>query len=163
VARAREEVTRGVVYDASWARIPYPGGDVDEGRGACTDLVIRGFRAAGVDLQAAVHEDILRAPEAYRAYVPHADATIDHRRVGPLLVYLRRHARRITGNDYRAGDVVVLSFEPCPRCGPAHIGLVSDRIGPRGVPLLLHNMGPTAREDDVLDAWTELGHFRLLP
>jgi uncharacterized protein YijF (DUF1287 family) len=40
--------------------------------------------------------------------------------------------------------------------------VVSDRIGPRGIPLLLHNMGPTAREDDVLDAWTELGHFRLL-
>ena len=162
VARARDEVARGVTYDAEWARIAYPMGDVDPSRGACTDLVVRAERAAGFDLQALVHEDIPRAPLAYRPYVTTSDATIDHRRVGPLLVYLRRHARSLpVDRDYAPGDIVVLSFDACPHCGPQHIGLVSDRIGPRGLPLLLHNMGPTAREDDTLDAWTRLGHFRL--
>jgi hypothetical protein len=162
VARARDEVSRAVTYDAEWARLPYPMGDVDPSRGACTDLVVRAERAAGLDLQVAVHEDTLRAPDAYRAYVATSDATIDHRRVGPLLIYLRRHARSLpVERDYAPGDIVVLSFDACPRCGPQHIGIVSDRIGSRGLPLLLQNMGPTAREDDVLDTWTRLGHFRL--
>jgi hypothetical protein len=39
---------------------------------------------------------------------------------------------------------------------------VSDKLGPRNIPLLIHNMGPTPREDDTLDAWTHLGHFRIL-
>jgi uncharacterized protein len=163
ISRARDEVTRGVAYDADWERIGYPMGDVDQAHGACTDLVVRAMRAAGLDLQRLVHEDVVRAPAAYRTYVTQPDATIDHRRVGPLLVYLRRHARSVpVDNDFAPGDIVVVSFDACPRCGPQHIAVVSDRLGPRGVPLLIHNMGPTAREDDTLDAWTRLGHFRLL-
>jgi uncharacterized protein YijF (DUF1287 family) len=38
---------------------------------------------------------------------------------------------------------------------------VSDRKGPRGLPLVLHNIGPKPSEDDRLDAWTVLGHFRV--
>ena len=163
VARAREEVTRGVLYDPSWHTMPYPGGDVDPGLGVCTDVVIRGYRAAGIDFQKLVHEDVMSSAASYEPWVKKPDATIDHRRVGPLLTYLRRHARSLPANaDYAPGDVVVISFTACPACGPQHVGVVSDRLGPRGVPLLIHNMGPTPREDDTLDSWTHLGHFRLL-
>jgi uncharacterized protein YijF (DUF1287 family) len=141
----------------------YPNGDIDPTLGVCTDVVIRGYRAAGVDFQKLVHEDVLRAESAYEPWVKKPDATIDHRRVGPLLTYLRRHARSLAvDKDYAAGDIVVISFTACPACGPQHIGVVSDKVGPRGVPLLIHNMGPTPREDDTLDAWTHLGHFRVL-
>jgi hypothetical protein len=44
VIGAREEVTRGVLYDASYRQIKYPGGDVPPEGGACTDVVIRAFR-----------------------------------------------------------------------------------------------------------------------
>ncbi|HEY1954135.1 MAG TPA: DUF1287 domain-containing protein [Polyangiaceae bacterium] len=176
IARAREEVARRVSYDPSYVGLHYPGGDVDASTGVCTDVVIRSYRAAGFDFQKLVHEDVLRAPKAYEPWVKTPDANIDHRRVGPLLVYLRRHARSLpvdapcarrpgcagSADDYAAGDIVVISFEACPACNPAHIGVVSDKIGPRGIPLLIHNMGPTPREDDTLDAWTRLGHFRLL-
>jgi uncharacterized protein YijF (DUF1287 family) len=163
VARAREEVARGVSYDPAWHPMHYPNGDVDASIGVCTDVVIRGYRAAGVDLQKLVHEDVMRAPTTYERWVKTPDATIDHRRVGPLLTYLRRHARSLpVTSDFAAGDVVVISFTQCPSCGPQHIGVVSDKKGPRGVPLLIHNMGPTPREDDTLDAWTLLGHFRVL-
>ena len=163
LARAREEVTRQVSYDPSYVSLHYPGGDVSPDTGVCTDVVIRSYRAAGIDFQKLVHEDVLRAPKAYDPWVKTPDANIDHRRVGPLMVYLRRHARSLpVDRDYAAGDIVVISFEPCPACNPAHIGVVSDKIGPRGIPLLIHNMGPTPREDDTLDAWTHLGHFRLL-
>ena len=173
VARAREEVARGVSYDPGYFAMKYPGGDLDPSLGVCTDVVIRGYRAAGIDFQKLVHEDVLRAPRAYEPWVKTPDANIDHRRVGPLLVYLRRHARSLPlARDWAAGDVVVISFNACPSsllrggrpdgCNPAHIGVVSDKTGPRGIPLLIHNMGPTPREDDTLDAWTHLGHFRVL-
>jgi uncharacterized protein YijF (DUF1287 family) len=163
VARAREEVTRGVSYDPAWYPMRYPGGDVDSSLGVCTDVVVRGYRAAGVDLQKLVHEDVLRAGAAYVPWVKTPDASIDHRRVGPLLTYLRRHARALpVDGDYAAGDIVVISFNACPSCSPQHVGVVSDKLGPRKLPLLIHNMGPTPREDDTLDAWTHLGHFRVL-
>ena len=163
VARARDEVTRGVEYDPSWFPMKYPGGDLDPHLGVCTDVVIRGYRAAGIDFQKLVHEDVLRAPAAYVPWVKKPEATIDHRRVGPMLVYLRRHARALPVNaDWAPGDIVVISFTACPACSPQHVGVVSDKKGPRGIPLLIHNMGPTPREDDTLDAWTHLGHFRLL-
>jgi uncharacterized protein YijF (DUF1287 family) len=164
LARAREEVTRAVSYDPSWYSISYPNGDVAPAIGVCTDVVIRGYRAAGVDFQKLVHEDVLRAPEAYKPWVKIPDATIDHRRVGPLMTYLRRHATRLSNDDeasYQAGDVVVISFNACPACSPQHVGIVSDKRGPRGLPLLIHNMGPTPREDDTLDAWTRIGHYRV--
>ena len=133
----------------------------------CTDVVIRSLRTTGVDLQQLVHEDILRRPTAY-ATVTRPDRNIDHRRVSPMLVYLRAHATTLprTFDDaslatWQPGDVVVWAFHACPACNPDHVGIVSDRKGPRGIPLVLHNIGPTPSEDDRLDEWTVLGHFRV--
>jgi uncharacterized protein YijF (DUF1287 family) len=179
VARAREEIARHVVYDAAYFRLSfhegkdtgrtvYPGGDLDPNRGVCTDVVIRALREVGVDLQEKVHQDILAHRSAY-PQVHDPDANIDHRRVGPLLIFLRAHAENIAvpkdgvlrQGDFRPGDVVVWAFRRAPMSTPDHIGLVSDTMGPRGLPLVLHNIGPKPTEDDVLDAWTMLGHFRL--
>jgi uncharacterized protein YijF (DUF1287 family) len=171
VARAREEIARAVVYDPAYFRLTfqdekdtgrmvYPGGDLDPARGVCTDVVIRSLRAAGVDLQSRVHEDILARRAAYPS-VAAPDANIDHRRVGPLLVYLRAHAKTIEAGDWQPGDIVVWAFRPPPHSTPDHVGVVSDRLGKRGLPLALHNIGPKPTEDDVIDAWTVLGHFRL--
>jgi hypothetical protein len=57
---ARREVKNRTYYDASYAAISYPGGDVSSDRGACTDVVIRAFRNAGIDLQQLIHEDMAR-------------------------------------------------------------------------------------------------------
>ena len=167
VARARLEVSRAVTYDSAWFAIPYPNGDPAPDRGVCTDVVIRSLRRTGTDLQQLVHEDILRRPEAY-ATVKRPDRNIDHRRVSPMLVYLRAHATALPTTfdgpslaTWQPGDVVVWAFRPCPACNPDHVGIVSDALGPRGVPLVLHNIGPVPSEDDRLDAWTVLGHFRV--
>src|SRR5215831_11540850 len=45
-------------YDPSYVRIKYPNGDVPMDRGACTDVIVRAFRKAGIDLQKDVHEDM---------------------------------------------------------------------------------------------------------
>ena len=50
-AAALERTTHHVRYDGRYRRIPYPGGDVPDGIGVCTDLVVRSYRALGIDLQ----------------------------------------------------------------------------------------------------------------
>jgi uncharacterized protein YijF (DUF1287 family) len=40
--------------------------------------------------------------------------------------------------------------------------VVSDRVGKRDYPLILHNAGPRATEEDALDAWPLVGHFRVV-
>jgi uncharacterized protein YijF (DUF1287 family) len=51
IVAARDEVGRGVRYDASYRVLAYPGGDPPKDRGACTDVLIRAFRANKIDLQ----------------------------------------------------------------------------------------------------------------
>lgn len=167
VARARLEVTRAVTYDSSWFPIAYPNGDPAPDKGVCTDVVIRSLRIAGIDLQQRIHEDILQRPAVYTT-VTRPDRTIDHRRVTPMLTYLRAHATSLpmtfdspAAASWEPGDIVVWAFRPCPACNPDHVGIVSDRKGARGLPLVLHNIGPVPSEDDRLDAFTVLGHFRL--
>ena len=58
VAAAHAQIGITLVYDPSYVRLDYPGGDVPPERGVCADVVIRALRAIGLDLQRAVHEDM---------------------------------------------------------------------------------------------------------
>ena len=64
-AAALERTHHAVRYDGAYVRIAYPGGDVPAGTGACTDEVIRAYRAVGIDLQKEVHEDMAANFSAY--------------------------------------------------------------------------------------------------
>ena len=68
-------------------------------RGVCSDVVVRALRAAGVDLQEEVHEDMSRAFSAYPALwgSTRPDSNIDHRRVANLMAYFRRRGLGGTG------------------------------------------------------------------
>ena len=55
---AEERAEYDIRYDPSYYPLDYPGGDVPEDRGVCTDVVIRAFRALNIDLQVKVHEDM---------------------------------------------------------------------------------------------------------
>src|SRR5882724_1009481 len=59
----QSKVTTG--YDPSWIKIDYPNGDVPSDTGVCSDVVVRAFRKAGIDLQKEVHEDMQRAWSEY--------------------------------------------------------------------------------------------------
>ena len=163
VEGARLSVERAPRYDGSWVRLPYPGGDPGWAIGVCSDVVIRAFRHAGIDLQRLVHEDILAAPGAYRIVRP--DPSIDHRRVANLAVFFRRHAETLpTARDWEPGDIVIWSLSGSG--WPNHIGIVSDRRGPSGDPLVIHHFPRTARfsgrpeASDCLHTWRILHHFR---
>ncbi|MEW5763636.1 MAG: DUF1287 domain-containing protein [Acidobacteriota bacterium] len=163
LAAARSQIGVTTVYDGSYRRLPYPGGDLPAERGVCTDVLVRAFRAAGVDLQRLVHEDMTRAfsdyPNLWGLAGP--DPNIDHRRVPNLLTYFRRQGASVPvtdrPSDYLAGDVVTWRLPS----GLPHIGLVSSARAPgTDRPLVLHNIGRGTREEDVLFAYVLTGHFR---
>lgn len=166
LARAAEARTeRLVVYDPSYVSIPYPMGDVPDGRGVCSDVVIRAFRGAGVDLQQLVHEDMRRAFSAYPKIwgLASTDRNIDHRRVPNLETFFRRRgaALPVSGDPagYLPGDVVSWRLPN----GLPHIGIVSSRRAAGGRPLMVHNIGASTRAEDMLFDFEIAGHFRFRP
>jgi uncharacterized protein YijF (DUF1287 family) len=163
VGRARAEVLRAVSYDASYMKTSgYPNGDVPLDRGACTDVVIRAMRMIGIDLQSLIHDDIVTDPAAYGLTA--ADTDVDHRRIPTMFTFMLRNTRPLTldvrkARYFRPGDIVF--FAKTRNGPPVHVGLVSDRIGPHGLPLILQNGGPKATESDSLARGIVAGHFRL--
>ncbi len=161
-AAATERAKSKVTYDPAYFRIPYPGGDVPAGQGVCTDVVIRSYRAVGIDLQKEVHEDMAGHFEAYPKIfgLKHPDANIDHRRVPNLEVFFRRKGRALPVTkkraDYAPGDIVSWNLPG----GRKHIGLVSDKKPWFGNYLVMHNIGEGDVLEDVLFEWEIAGHFR---
>lgn len=165
VAAARGQVGVTVSYDAAYTALAYPDGDVDRARGVCTDVVIRALREAhGIDLQRAVHRDMARAFSAYPKTwgLKRTDRNIDHRRVGNLATLLFRVGAKVeTGTkpeDFQPGDIVT---QRLPGNLP-HIAIVSDRQSTDGLhPLVLHNIGRGAVEEDTLFVFEITGQYRL--
>ena len=163
IAGAKQQVgvTRG--YDPAYRRIPYPNGDVPRVTGVCTDVIIRAYRSAGVDLQVLVHQDMKAHFAAYPKLwgLRRPDPNIDHRRVPNLATFFTRRGGRLavtrSAAHYRPGDIVTWRLSS----GVPHIGLVSD-VPVRGTDrhLVVHNIGSGAQIEDVLFAYELTGHFR---
>jgi hypothetical protein len=161
VAAALAQIGRTTSYDPSYVRLKYPGGDVPIDRGVCTDVVVRAFRGVGIDLQVAVHEDMVRHFSVYPRYgKSRPDANIDHRRVFNLAKFFARSgtAAPVTHNaaDYLPGDVVMWDVD-----GLAHTGLVASAFADdSGRRLVVHNIGDGTQLEDILFEFPITGHFR---
>lgn len=165
VNAALERTRHSVRYDGSYHSIAYPGGDVAADTGVCTDVVIRSYRALGVDLQQRVHEDMKADFSAYPAQriwgQTKPDPNIDHRRVPNLQVFFSRHGETLNVSDdekdYQAGDIVTWML---PGNLP-HIGIVTDQKDKQsGFPLIVHNIGAGPRLEDMLFDFKITGHYR---
>lgn len=163
VAAARAQVGVTLLYDPSYRRIAYPMGDVPMERGVCSDVVIRAFRAVGIDLQQELHRDMTRHFAAYPKTwgLARPDSNIDHRRVPNLATWFKRRGYDLPVTEdaatYRPGDIVAWLLGG----GQPHIGIVSDKRSEDGArPLVIHNIGWGAREDDALFEYRVTGHFR---
>lgn len=164
VAKAAVGLTNDhVVYDPSYFSIPYPNGDVPKGKGVCTDVVIRTYRKAGLDLQKLVHEDMKANFSKYPKNwgLRSTDRNIDHRRVPNLMVFFTRKgtalSKSTTASDYKPGDIV------CWNLGGAitHIGVVSDQKSSDGKRyLIVHNIGGGQVLADCLFSYKIIGHYR---
>jgi uncharacterized protein YijF (DUF1287 family) len=163
LASAIEQTKITTGYDPSYVRIDYPGGDVPPEAGVCSDVIVRAFRNAGVDLQKEVHEDMKVAWSSYPRRWGNAepDSNIDHRRVLNLMTFLQRKgkAQPMTEDrqDYLPGDIVAWDLGG----GVPHIGIVSN-LAPESTKnfLIIHNIGAGARAEDVLFNWKITGHYR---
>jgi uncharacterized protein len=165
IAAAIEQTHHTVRYDPAYVRIPYPGGDVPADTGVCTDVVIRAYRAVGVDLQKEVHEDMLQHFEAYprerRWLSANPDSNIDHRRVPNLMVFFSRKGEHLPitsrSEDYLPGDLVTWDLGR----GVPHIGILVDHKSPQsGRLMIVHNIGQGPKMEDVLFSWKITGHYR---
>lgn len=161
VKAAQSQIGVTTRYDPSYQKLTYPGGDVPQDRGVCTDVVIRAYRQLGLDLQVLVYQDIKNNGHSYPKIwgLKRADANIDHRRVPNLAHFFQRQnaALKISthASDYQAGDIVTWML---PGNLP-HIGIVSNRKK-EDRPLIIHNIGQGTQEEDVLFAYKMTGHYR---
>jgi uncharacterized protein YijF (DUF1287 family) len=150
-------------YDPSYVALAYPGGDVPEKTGVCSDVVVRAFRKAGIDLQKEIHEDMTAARSDYPTKwgATTVDANIDHRRVLNLRAYFRRQGKSLpisdSAADYQPGDIVAWDLTN----GIDHIGIVTNMLSNSADRyLIVHNIGAGTRVEDVLFNWTIKGHYR---
>lgn len=161
---AVEQTTLTKGYDPKYVVIKYPNGDIPIEKGVCTDVVIRAFRKAGVDLQKEVHEDMAANFSVYpkKWSLQSPDANIDHRRVPNLQTFFTRRGKSlaITQNaaDYKPGDVVAWDLDGK---GLTHIGLVSNIYNENTKRyLIIHNIGGGAQAEDKIFDWKIIGHYR---
>lgn len=165
VEAARKQVGVTLFYDPAYVVLPYPNGDVPRDHGVCTDVVIRALRdGLSLDLQKLVHEDMKANFSAYPKNwgLKRPDKNIDHRRVPNLRAYFKRRGMELplpkAGEfaAYKAGDIVTCTVPP----NLPHIMIVSDKKSAAGRPLVIHNIGAGAHEEDVLAEFPITGHFR---
>ncbi|AKN30288.1 hypothetical protein Ccar_05400 [Clostridium carboxidivorans P7] len=161
VVGARKEAEKKVKYKSEY----YVGGYPPDNEGVCTDLVWRAFKDAGYNLKDMVDEDIRNHPGDYKRIEGKPDPNIDFRRVPNLYVYFKKYATSITTElkpndiknlkEWQPGDIITFDHSE-------HIAIVSDKRRTDGVPYIIHNAPPYAREGDEIMYWMPriTGHFR---
>jgi len=148
----------GDVYDADY----YVEGEPPKGRSACVDVVYYAYLETGINLRDEVDRDLRANPSIYPAK---GDYAINHRRCPNLIVWFRGFAKELTKktdkknlSEWKPGDVVFWSLT---NDGVAdHVGIISEIKTKDGIPLVIHQFPPACTEEDVLNRWTIMGHFR---
>ncbi len=164
LTNAREQLNVTKKYSQEYFTLNYPNGDPPLETGACTDVVIRAFRSAGVDLQKELHEDIKANFASYpnKWGLQRPDTNIDHRRVPNFQTFFTRRGKSIPVSlrpeSYQPGDVVSWDINGK---GMTHIGIVSHLWNERTRRyLVIHNVGGGAMAEDRLFSWKITGHYR---
>lgn len=152
VEAARAQTATFALYTPAYVKIPYPGGDVPASTGVCTDVVIRAYRALGIDLQVEIH----------KSGVGSGDTNIDHRRVEVQRKFFSNKGKALPvtkdAKDYKPGDIVTFHL-PNGWFSKTHVAIVSDKLSANGTPLIIHNRGLGVQEEDWLFAEKITGHY----
>ena len=127
---AKWQLTQDVTYDGSYRQIDYPNGDVPAHIGVCTDVIIRSYRAAGVDMQVLIYEDVkgrfeLLLSHSLQKRTAKVDPNIDHRRVHIIRKFLDKNypdAKLKSTDEYKPGDIIIW--------GNWHVGILIDEKVP---------------------------------
>lgn len=132
----------------------YNGGYPNDQYGVCTDVVSFAFVGAGYDLRQLVSDDIHNNLNNYMISKP--DSNIDFRRVKNLNVFFKNNATSLTTDieqidQWQGGDIVVFT---------KHIAIVSDKRNYHGIPYIIHNAGQPVYEEDAINRYKIIGHYR---
>ena len=152
-AAARRQTSHLVFYNPAYMKIAYPMGDVPSYMGVCTDVVVRAYRALGIDLQVLVH----------KSGAGSGDTNIDHRRVEVLRRFLARAGTSLPVTTMpRTISRATSSPTPLPNgwLSKTHIAIVAAEKSATGVPLIVHNRGWGVQAEDWLFAERITGHYR---
>ncbi len=163
VTAAKTQIGKTKTYDPAYRTMSYPMGDIPIEAGVCTDVIIRALRSAlSYDLQKQVHLDMRKNFSKYPKIwsLTRTDKNIDHRRVPNLKTFFNRngYSLPITNKklDYHPGDLVTCMVGRRP-----HIMIVSDSVNTDGTPLIIHNIGSGAKEENSLFSYPITGHYRI--
>ncbi len=158
---ARREAKNKTKYKDSY----YAGGYPPEGEGVCTDVIWRGLKEAGIDFKKLMDEDIKKNTKDYTRIAGKPDPNIDFRRVVNQDVFYKKYCESITTElkegdvdnlkQWQPGDIVVFTK------GYEHVAIVSDKRDNDGIPFVIHNTKPHAKESKL--SWFQSpihGHYR---
>ena len=162
VEGARREAENKTKYLSQY----YEGGYPPDEEGVCTDVVIRALKNAGYNLKKAMDADIKSNPQLYQN-IDKPDPNIDFRRVKNQFAFFSNNTIALTTkvkpfnkenmSEWQNGDIVVLKKAD-------HVAIISDKRRKDGVPYVIHNSYPYAKENDRLMRWCLqgriIGHFR---
>ena len=164
LSHAEWQATQDVTYDGSYRIIDYPNGDVPSNIGVCTDVVVRAYRAADIDMQVLIHEDVqdhlqYYYPVHYKRGTAKADPNIDHRRVHIIRKFLNKNypeSKIKNSEPYLPGDIIVW--------GNWHIGiLINEKVEATDRYYAVHNIGAGPQKEDVYYDAYDLDHYRWKP
>ena len=166
ISKAAVELTKyEVKYDGSYYSIPYPNGDIPDGIGVCTDVIIRTYRSLGLDLKKEIHEDMKNNFDLYPKNwgLKKPDKNIDHRRVPNQMTYFERQGASLEisneSENYLPGDIVAWDLGG----GITHIGVVVNKKSSKSDNyMIVHNIGAGQNIDDSLFDYKIIGHYRFL-
>ena len=167
---AKKTVLNADAYTEGYISMKFPMGDVPREIGVCTDVIVRAVRNAGVDLQKALHDDILRAPRGVpddQGQARSADRSAPGRHAPALLQAPlgEAHRRSSTIRPIRSAPATCSSWTRSRRA-PAPITSASSpiRSAERGLPLVINNWtnGTVTAEMDLLTFVPVLYRFRMV-
>jgi uncharacterized protein len=161
IKSAQDQIGKTLTYNPEYVSIKYPMGDIPISKGVCTDVVIRAFRGVDIDLQERIYKDKKKFPSRYKGlyYTDKLDPNIDHRRVKNIQAYFASRKYRVD-DAFKPGDIVVWELQGRTKILD-HIGICSDKRNSNGEPLIIHNIGSGAQEEDVLREFKIVDHFRV--
>ncbi len=148
---ARNYIETKPKYKSKYYSTGYP----SDNYGVCTDVIGFALLNAGYDIKELLNKDVLENKDIYN--IETVDKNIDFRRVNNLKTYFERNALKLTLDlndikEWQGGDIVVF---------PKHIGIISDKRNKKGIPYLIHHGGQIVYEEDVLNRYQIVGHYRI--
>ncbi len=158
---AKNEAAAGKNYKTNYPE-PEAGTAVFHG----ADAVFEAFLFAGIDLKALISEDMRQNITVYPGRIMwdkiKADPDFIEGQYNDITIFFDRFAEELTLrtdilslHQWAPGDVVIWSYK-----NAYHAGIISDRKDGAGTPYVIHSYPGYTAEEDVLNTWKIIRHYR---